>query len=156
MQALAASKPKYAWALLSQIHIIDTKAADLVLQEAYLAYALVNPRGLPHIFYEIDLLLEYQNVEFKRFCTDRSLSLQESDEMFWLHAFLVNTFQKVKTSINKIIPSRNQTERHLTKDAFFDILSLANQLYRSKPCHPDGLERGKVYFSENQAFDLLK
>lgn len=46
MQAPAASKPKYARALLRQLHIIDTKYADPILQEAYLANALVNPRGL--------------------------------------------------------------------------------------------------------------
>lgn len=66
-QALAASKPKYARAMLRQIHIINTKAANPILQEAYLANALVNPRGMSHTFYEMDLLLEHQNGEFKRF-----------------------------------------------------------------------------------------
>lgn len=60
-------KPKYARAILRQIHIFDTKAADLVLQKAYLANALVNFKGQSNIFYEIDLLLEYQNREFKHF-----------------------------------------------------------------------------------------
>lgn len=75
MQAPSASKPKYARALLRQIHIMDTNAADLVLQDTYLANALVNPRGLSYNFYEMDLLLEHQNSEFKHFRTNRGLSL---------------------------------------------------------------------------------
>ena len=59
LQAPAASKPKYARALLWQLHIIDTKAADPILQEAYLANTLVNLQGLPNTFYEMDLLLEH-------------------------------------------------------------------------------------------------
>lgn len=59
LQAPAAKKPKYARAMIRQIHIFDTKASDPQLQEAYLANALVNPHGLPHTFYRIDLLLEH-------------------------------------------------------------------------------------------------
>lgn len=62
----------------------------------------------------------------------------------------------MRTSMNKVIAGRNWTGKHLTKDVSFDILSLADQLYRSKSSHPDGPERGKVYFSENQAPDLMK
>lgn len=66
-QVLGVKKPKYAKAILQQLHVFDTKASDPQLQEAYLANMLVNSRGLPHTFYEIDLLLEHQNGEFKRF-----------------------------------------------------------------------------------------
>lgn len=90
LQAPSACKPKYARAMLRQIHIFDTKASDPILQEAYLANALVNPRGLPHTFYEMDLLLEHQNGEFKRFRADRGSSLQESDELFRLDLSLCN------------------------------------------------------------------
>ena len=47
LQAPAALKPKYAKAILRQIYIIDTKAADHILQEAYLVNIFVNPRGIP-------------------------------------------------------------------------------------------------------------
>lgn len=57
LQAPAALKPKYARAILRQLHIFDTKAADSIFQELYLANALVNPRGQFQTFYEIDLLL---------------------------------------------------------------------------------------------------
>lgn len=58
--------------------------------------------------------------------------------------------------MNKVIISQNQTKKHPIKDAFFDILSLANQLYKSKSSHLNGLKRGKVYFFKNQVLDLLK
>lgn len=68
--------------MLRQLHIFDIQAADPILQEAYLANALVNPRGRLQTFYEIDLLLEHQNGEFKRFRVDCGSSLQESNKMF--------------------------------------------------------------------------
>lgn len=42
------------------------------------------------------------------------------------------------------------------KDALFDMLSLANQLYRSRSTYLEGLERSKIYFSENQVSNLIK
>ena len=71
LQAPAGNKQKYARAMLRQLYIFDTKASDPQLQDAYLANSLVNSRGLPHTFYEIDLLLKHQNGEFKRFRADR-------------------------------------------------------------------------------------
>ena len=156
LQAPSASKPKYAREMMRQVHIFDTKAADPILQEAYLANSLVNLRGLPDSFYEMDLLLEHQNGEFKRFRTDRGSSLQESDEMFRLHALSVDTLKKVRTSMNRVIIGQERGSRHPQKDSSFDILSLANQLYRSKSTLPEGPEQGKIYFSENQVPDLVK
>lgn len=43
LQAPAALKPKYARAMLRQVHISNTKAADPILQKAYLANTLINP-----------------------------------------------------------------------------------------------------------------
>lgn len=69
-QAPSANKPKYAREMLRQVHILDSNAADLVLCKAYIANALVNPQGLPHTFYEMDLVLEHQNRKFKQFQAD--------------------------------------------------------------------------------------
>ena len=88
-QAPSANKPKYAREMLWQLYIFDICTADPVLQEAYLANSLVNPRGLPSTFYKMDLLLEYQYSKFKRFRANRSFSFQESDKLFWLHTLLV-------------------------------------------------------------------
>ena len=70
LQAPAPLKPKYARAMLRQVHISDTKAADPILQKAYLANTLINPRGKSQTFYEMDLLLKHQNGKFKRFRAD--------------------------------------------------------------------------------------
>lgn len=58
--------------------------------------------------------------------------------------------------MNKVIAGQNSTGKHPTKDAYFNILSLVNQLYRSKSSYPNGPEHGKVYFLKNQAPDLWK
>lgn len=103
LKAPIVKKPKYARVMIRQIHIFDAKASDPQLQEAYLTNALVNPCGLPHIFYEIDLLLKYHNIEFKRFRADRGSFLQETDEIFWLHVLSVNSLHKVRLGMNRII-----------------------------------------------------
>lgn len=75
LQAPSTKKPKYAREMLRQVHIFDFSVVNPILQEAYLANALVNPRGLPFIFYEMDQLLEHQNRKFKHFRSDRVSSL---------------------------------------------------------------------------------
>lgn len=57
--------------------------------------------------------------------------------------------------MNKVIAGQDLLLRHLIKDASFNILSLANQLYRSKSTHPDGYKYIKIYFSENQVLELI-
>lgn len=103
LQAPLAKKPKYAREMFRQMHIFDTTAADTILQEAYIANVLVNPQGLSYTFYEMDLLLEHQNGEFKRFRADRVSSLQETDEMFRLHSLSVDTLSKVRGIMNRVI-----------------------------------------------------
>lgn len=76
--------------------------------------------------------------------------------MFQLHALLIDTLYKVRLSFNEIVAGRQRGGNYLIKDALFDILSLADQLYRAKSTIPDGSGPGKIYFSENQMFDLLK
>lgn len=44
----------------------------------------------------------------------------------------------------------------LYKRYIFNILSLANQLYRSKLTYLERPKHGKIYFSENQVLDLIK
>ncbi|MCJ1464122.1 hypothetical protein MMC07_002735, partial [Pseudocyphellaria aurata] len=156
LQPPVAAKPKYARAMLRQLHIFDTKAATPVLQEAYLANALVNLRGLPNTFYEMDLLLEHQNGEFKRFQADRGSSLQESNELFHLHALSVETLRTVRSGMNRVVIGHQRKGYHLQKDASFDILSLADQLHRSHSTNLEKLLPGRDYFSENNVPDLLR
>lgn len=155
LQASSAHKPRYAREMLRGLHIFDTKAADPQPQEAYLANALVNPRGLSETFYEMDLLLEHQNGEFKRFRSDRGSSLQESDELFCLHALTVDSLQKLRRAMNKTITARENKGLHPEKDASFDILTLADQLHRSKSTIPEGPEPGNFCFSEIEVPNLV-
>lgn len=62
----------------------------------------------------------------------------------------------MRSSINRIVISKERDGYHPQKDASFDILSLANQLHRSKSIYPEGSERGIIYFSENQVLHLIK
>lgn len=102
-QASSANKPKYARETLHQLHIINTSAADMVLQKAYLANAIVNLQGKARCFYEMDLLLEHQNGAFKRFRSDQGSSLQETDPMFRLLTLTVDALTKVRQVMNKVI-----------------------------------------------------
>lgn len=52
--------------------------------------------------------------------------------MFRLHALLVDTLKKVGTSMNRVIIGHERGAKHPQKHSSFDILSLANQLYRLK------------------------
>lgn len=77
-QALAAPKPKYAYKMLRQVYMFNTKAADPILQEAYLTNALINLQSLGYTFYETNHLLEHQTENSKGFeiimdCRSRSL-----------------------------------------------------------------------------------
>lgn len=56
LQALSAQKVKYDREMLYQMHILDKKAANPALQNAYIANALVNLQGLPFTFYKMNLL----------------------------------------------------------------------------------------------------
>lgn len=95
--------------------------------------------------------------------------------MFKQHALLVDTLCKVRLRMNKIfichdrssksdiylllrrtvLLTKMQLGRHPTKDALLNILSLADQLYRSRSTNLDGFEPGTIYFSENLVPDLL-
>lgn len=103
----------------------------------------------------MDLLFKHKNDDFKRFKSDRASFLQEKDQMFKLHALLVDTLTKVRRSVNREIVGQERKTFHPTKDASFDIFSLANQLHCPKSTWPEGPETGKIYFSENQAPNLL-
>lgn len=75
--------------------------------------------------------------------------------MFRLHALSVDALLRVRRAINRVIVGRERKGYHPAKDASFDILSLADHLYRSRSTHPNGPIVGKVYFSENHVPDLI-
>lgn len=62
----------------------------------------------------------------------------------------------MRLSLNRIVAGRQRSSNHPIKNALFNILSLADQLYRSKSTIPDSPGTSKIYFSENQVLNLLK
>lgn len=92
-----------------------------MLQKVYNANILVNLQDLSFTFYKIDLLLKYQNREFKHFQTNRRSFLQQIDKIFQLNALLFNTLFKTRQVINKIIIKRERSRRHPTKNAWLHI-----------------------------------
>lgn len=66
--SLVLRKPKYTKEILKQMHIFDIKVANSVFQKLYLvANALINSKGQPETFYEMELFLKLKNGEFKYF-----------------------------------------------------------------------------------------
>ena len=102
-QVLSAIKPKYAWQTLYQLHIIDISAVDVVIQKMYLANAIVNFQEKAWYFYEMDLLLEYQNEAFTCFCSNWGSFLRGTDKIFGLQVLIFDTLTKVRSVINKVI-----------------------------------------------------
>lgn len=51
--------------------------------------------------------------------------------MLKLHTLLVETFNKIQRLMNKDITKRKRDGKHPTKNALFDIQTLANKLYYS-------------------------
>lgn len=51
--------------------------------------------------------------------------------MFKVYALLVDALTKIRIWINKVITGKKESGRNPIKDASFDMLILADQLYRS-------------------------
>lgn len=76
--------------------------------------------------------------------------------MFKLYALLMDVLVKIRKVINQVIIGREQSRRHPTKDALFNIQSFTDQLYRSWSTTSDRLEPEKIFFSKNPTPDLWK
>lgn len=129
LQAPSVKKSRYVRKILGQIYILDRKGSDPILQNAYIVNSLVNFRDLPFTFYEINLLFEHQNGEFKRFRGNHGSFLQETNEIFQLYALLVDGISKVRRFINRIVIEQEHSRRYPIKDELFDIQSFIDQLY---------------------------
>lgn len=75
--------------------------------------------------------------------------------MFRLYFLSIDTLFKIRQVKNKIISGQERNGRHFNNDAFFDIQSMANQLYCSQSIVLEGLKSEKIYFFENLASNLL-
>lgn len=149
-------KSKSIKAKVSQVYIINTNTIDPILQKAYLANILVNLKDMPQIFYEINFLLEDQNGKFKRFWANHCLFLWKINKIFQLYALLVDILKNIRFLINQIVIGRKRQDYYPQKDTLFNIMNLANQLYKLKSTLLNSAKYGKIYFPENQIPDLIK
>lgn len=58
--------------------------------------------------------------------------------------------------MNQFIISKERDGYYPTKDSFFNILSLTDQLYRSRSTYLEGSKYSNIYFSEKHVLDLIK
>ena len=117
--------------------------------------ALVNPQGQKTHFMNLIYFFSIKMKSFKQFHSDQGFSLQETDEMFKLHALLVDALAKVRRVMNRVVISRKRKGKHPIKDSLFDILSLSDQLYRSRSIYPEEPHLRKIYFLENPMPNLI-
>ena len=80
-QAEAADTPKYAQALLYVLHLVDSPAATMRLQECVLSNSLVNLQGAKDSNFELDRLLELLNNNLKALQQERSYFSKNSDTL---------------------------------------------------------------------------
>lgn len=61
----------------------------------------------------------------------------------------------MRFSMNRIVIDRKKEGYHLKKNALFDLLNLANKLYRLKSSYLKSPKHDKIYFLKNQISNLL-
>lgn len=69
---------------------------------------------------------------------------------------MVNILKNVRFLINQIVIGRKRQDYYPQKDILFNIINLANQLYKLKSSPPNSAKYGKIYIPENQIPDLIK
>lgn len=57
--------------------------------------------------------------------------------------------------INQVVVRKQKNGYHPEKNALFGILSLTNQLFRSRSIYLKSLEHNKIFFLENQVQDFI-
>ena len=126
-QAESAGTPNYAQVLLRVLHMTDSPAATLELQDAILANSLVNLRGNEDSNYETDRLLELLNNNLKTFQRERSFFSKNSDKLLEDWAMNGPYLLEVKAAVEFMF-GRANSSKHSAKSAAEDIWSMALQL----------------------------
>lgn len=147
-QAAAAGTPKYARALFHTLHLVDSPAADIQLQEFILANSLVNLRGAADSNFELDRLLELLNNSLKAFQQERSYFSKYSDDLLQRWALNAPYLSELKAAVESNF-GRANLGRHPTKAAVEDIWGMATNLATSS-LRQSGGDR----FSNNPATNL--
>ena len=152
-QAEVAGTPNYSYALLRVLHMVDSPAASVELQDSILANSLVNLRGGDNTNFEVDRLLELLNNNLKAFQKERSYFSPNSDRLLesWSlnGPYLVN----LKTMVERHLGHINSSE-HPPKSAQENIWSMAITLAH-KSLVDQALGARRYRFSMNPTVNLF-
>ena len=148
-QAEVAGTPKYARALLYTLHLVDTPAASIRLQNCVLSNSLVNLKGGEDTNFEVDKCLELLNNLLKAFQNDRSYYSKHSDQLLEHWALNGPYFLELRKVFEFAFwkPANNA---HSVKPASDDIWSMAISL-----AHQSLIRSKNDRFSRNPTVNLF-
>lgn len=143
-------KIKYGILSLYMIWLTRTDATTSILRKAILSNGLVNLRGAPDSWFEMDRLNEFLNLSMKRIMTSRRSSTQELHELFKRTALSANYATSLHTQMGYL---REQYigGQHTAKEASIDLYRLALHLCQSNSVFC--FSRGRI--SEHIPSDLI-
>ena len=128
LQAKERGKYKYARELLCMMHIVDSPASTVDLQNAVLANCLDNLRGCSDSYMAKDLLLELQNGALKRERRAHQTSTKSSQALFNEAALNNKTVTRIKNAVVSLADTRSSNPKHPTKVASDEVFILAVDL----------------------------
>lgn len=82
--------------------------------------------------------------------------LQKTNKIFKQHVLLIDILTEIQRFINSVIIKQKQNKKFLIKAAFFDIQSVANELYYFQLIILKKPKLKKMYFLENLVSNFLK
>ncbi|KAI5300433.1 hypothetical protein KEM56_002470, partial [Ascosphaera pollenicola] len=108
-----------------------TGATSERLKHAFPANSLVNLRGEPDSWFEMDCLNEFINLRLKLTMQARRSSTKSLKELFNRSATVAEYCAEIKIGIEKLF-TVNTKSKHTDKDAKDDVYRLAYHLYRER------------------------
>lgn len=126
-----ASKTKYADLSLYMTWLTQTPATEPALQQAILSNSLVNLRGKPDSFFEIDRLNEFFNLQMKTIMATRRTSTLDVTSLFQRTALSASYCTDLQQAIESAFGEYSNAN-HTNKDARYEVQSLAYTLFNQK------------------------
>ena len=114
---------KYAQTLLYMLHLVDSSAVTIQLQECLLINSLVNLQGLSHFNFELNHLLKLLNNNLKAFLHEQSYFSKNSDKLLKYWALNESYFLELKRTVKMTFEKINSSA-HSAKSAAEDIWSM--------------------------------
>lgn len=125
------NKKNYSRLSLYMAWLTQTNAATHELQTAILANGLVNLRGCPDTWFEIDRLNEFFNLQMKNIMVSRRSSTLDPTALFQNTALTASYYHNLRIALERAF-NQYIHGRHTDKDVRHDIQGLARILVKSK------------------------